>query len=387
MDAIRLITSHDPFTFVPNPDYPQHLQPRLRERMATRIQVEKIAANLEPDALLTDFHVLDRGAPIIGPDMAVEAGNGRVMALVRAAKDFPDSYASYVARLEERARDFGLRPKDVTSFAVPVLVRVRVSDVDRVAFTQEANAPAGISPSAIENARMDAKKITVQMLQELVIPENQSLEDALRTSQNRRFASHFLSTLPANIQASLVDAKGQLNRDGVHRMVMAVFVSAFQGDSGLRLAERAFESIDMDVRNTVNAIGLSLGLLAQAESLTHSGEREPGLSIGDDLAQTVNVYAAIKRTPGLSVEKYLAQGQLMERELTDFQEEVLKTLETYRRSPKQLSLILKGYARRVINSPSPQQTVLIPGVATTKEQLWQAALTEPEREPEPARLI
>jgi hypothetical protein len=78
----NLIVSHDPFTFVPNPKYPQELQPRLRERSATQLQVKSIAANLEPDALLIDYKSIDRGAPIVGDDLVVESGNGRVMALI-----------------------------------------------------------------------------------------------------------------------------------------------------------------------------------------------------------------------------------------------------------------------------------------------------------------
>lgn len=69
-DATKLIASNNPFTFAPNPEYPKDLPPRLRERVATRLQVENIAANLEPDALLTDYKSIDRGAPIVGSDGA-----------------------------------------------------------------------------------------------------------------------------------------------------------------------------------------------------------------------------------------------------------------------------------------------------------------------------
>lgn len=376
----KLIVSHDPFTFIPNPQYPKELQPRLRERAATKIQVEKIAANLEPDAVLTDFHTLDRGAPIIGSDMVVEAGNGRVMGIMRATKEFPYKYSSYKDRLRERIRDFGLRSKDVDTTKNPILVRVRVTDVDRTAFTQEANSAATIAPSAIENARTDAQKITTGMLQELVVGENQSLEDALRSPRNQAFANRFLKTLPENVQASLVDAQGYLNRDGVHRMAMAVFVSVFQGDTGLRLAEKAFESIDMDVRTTINAIARSLGSLAQAEALIRSGDRDTKLSIGDDLAQAVAVYSAIKRTPELTVEKYLAQGQLLERELTDFQEKVLVVFDKHRKSPKKLGTVLNTYAQKVISQPPPAQAALIPGAEITKEQLWDDAVRSAEVE-------
>ena len=92
VDLDELIVSNDPFTYAVNAKYPQELQPRLRERAATQLQVERIAADLKPDALITDFHVIDRGSPIVGDDMVVEAGNGRVMGLARAARDFPENY-------------------------------------------------------------------------------------------------------------------------------------------------------------------------------------------------------------------------------------------------------------------------------------------------------
>ncbi len=90
VESAVLIVSNDPFTFVANPDFPRELQPRLRDRASLRLQVETLAANLNADLLLTDFHSLDRGAPIIGPDMAVESGNGRAMAILRAVQDHKD---------------------------------------------------------------------------------------------------------------------------------------------------------------------------------------------------------------------------------------------------------------------------------------------------------
>lgn len=382
-----LVISHDPFTFEVNPDFPEELQPRIRERAATQIQVEKIAANLEPDALVTDFHVIDRGSPIVGPDLVVEAGNGRMMGLVRAVADYPDNYESYKNALKARATDYGLRPQDVDAFEFPVLVRIRKTDVDRRTFAEEANQAATISPSAIENARNDAQKITLDMLRELAIGENQSLEDALRAPKNQPFAKRFLSTLPENIQAALLDAKGYLNRDGVHRMAMAIFVSAFQGDAGLRLAEKAFESVDMDVRNVINAVARALGPLSQAEAMARSGDRDTELSIGEDLAQTINVYSAIKRTPGMTVDKYLSQSQLFARELTPFQEEILSSLEQYKSSPRKLANIFNSYADSVIKSPPPAQGALIPGEELVKEEIWRSAMGHAEEPAPPATLF
>jgi len=222
------------------------------------------------------------------------------------------------------------------------------------------------------------------MLADLQVSENESLEDALRAPKNNVFARRFLGTLPETVQAALLDAEGRLNRDGVHRMAMAIFVSAFQGDSGLKLSEKAFESIDMDIRNVVNAISRSLGVLAKAEALTHSGDRQSDLSIGADLAQTVVVYSAIKHNPALTVEKYLDQAAMFGRELTVFQEGILKVINQHRRSPKKLGNILTAYAQGVINSPPPAQAALLPDAEVSKDDLWEKAVKTGEVEEAPA---
>ena len=374
VELADLVVSHDPFTFEPNPAYPPELQPRLRERAATRLQVQKIAQDLDVDSLLTDFRALDRGAPIVGDDLVVESGNGRVMALMLAASEFQTSLAAYREQLEERAPQFGLETPVVRQMVSPVLVRVRITDVDRREFTQEANAPATLSPSAIEQARTDAEKVTLPMIRTLTVGETQGIEDALRSRTNREFVQAFLAKLPDQEQSRLVDAQGVLNQDGVRRTMMAIFVSAFPGDAGLRLAERAFESTDNQVRNVIVGIGRSLGDLAQSEAMTRAAERPEGLSIADDLASAVNVFAKVKRTPGLTVPDYLAQSQLFDRELSAFQEGILLAIDQRSRSARRIADLLRGYADRVIATPPPQQGAFFPEALATKEDLWASAV-------------
>lgn len=372
-DVDKLIVSNNPFTFEVNPLYPKELQPRLRDRKASRIQVEKIAAGLIPDALITDFHSLDRGSPIIGPDMVVEAGNGRVMALQLAVKNFPQSYKAYKDRLKERITDFGISIKDMEKIEHPVLVRLRLTDVDRVAFSKSTNTSAVMVPSSIEVAKIDAEDITLEMIKNLTVLENESIEDALKSSRNQAFAMRFMKNLPENEQANIVDAKGILNRDGVQRMVMAIFVSAFPGETGLKLAEKAFETIDQDVKNTVNALARALGPLAEAEALIRQGQRDATLSVANDIAQAITIYSKIRQLPELTVDKYFSQSQMFGKELSPFQEKVLLTIDKYRRSPNRLGAIFSGYARSVIAQPPPQQTSMIAMAPVSKEQLWDNA--------------
>jgi len=358
VDLTKLVVSHDPYTFEPNTGYPAELQPRMRGRTATKNQVNKIAANLDPDSLLTEFQSLDRGAPIIGEDLVVESGNGRVMALILAAKQYPDKFADYRAALEKKAAQFNIKKKDLDKLDNPILVRVRLSDVDRKTFAQESNQAAMIETSAVENARMDAEKITPAMLYNLEIGES-GIEDALRETRNRQFVNLFLAKLPENEQASLVDQKGQVSQVGIRRVVMALFVAAFPGDTGLQLAERFFEAIDVNVRNTFNGIAYALGSLSKMEAMVKAGTRDPDYSIGDDIARAITVFSAVKKTPGMTVEKYMAQIQMLDRELTPFQERILEAINQHSRSGRRIGTILKNYAELVISQPPVEQASLM----------------------------
>lgn len=388
VEVADLIPSHDPFTFAPNPAFPPDLQPRLRERTAPRVQVERIAARLDTRLLLEEFRSLDRGAPIVGPDMVVESGNGRVMAMIRAAADFPDSYRRYRIHLEEVAPAFGQSAEDVRLMATPVLVRERVSDVVRVDFVEEANATSSISRSTVEIARTDADNITVDMLDQLQVLDGESIEDALRARRNRAFMTRFLATLPAGEQAGLVDADGVVSQDGVRRAGTAVFVRAFgTADAGFRLAERWFETTEPDLRNVFNGMARALGPLARAEALAIAGERDPGLSIAQDLAEVITVYSKIKRSR-MPVEEYLAQASLLERELNEFQEQMLTAIDERRRSARRIGELLRTYGQLVIDSPQPEQIGLLGDlVRPAKEDLWEQAIRRTVDAPPQAELI
>ncbi len=369
----QLVTSHDPFTFAPNPEFPADLQPRLRDRAATRLQVERMAGNIDADLLLTDFHTLDRGAPIIGRDLIVESGNGRVMALQRAVSESEPSYQTYTDELRRRIQQFGMFPDDLTTIEGAVLVRERLTTVDRREFAQEANISAAISSSAIENARTDAEKITPAMLGALQVLDGEAIEKALRATRNVGFVSSFLATLSEQEQAQLVDSDGRVNQEGVRRVTMALFVSAFPGDAGLRMAEKFFESVDGNVKNVFNGLLGSLGELVQAESLASSGERDQGLAIGEDLAKVVIAFSDIKATPGMTVENWINQGRLFERELDDFQEQMLRDIDDRSRSGRRVSTMLTFYTAAVFDAPHPSQAGFFDDVSPGREELWESA--------------
>jgi hypothetical protein len=374
VEAEQLVISHDPFIFTPNPNYPPELQPRIRDRADARLQVLDMAAKLEPDALLRDFKSLDRGAPIVGKDNIIESGNGRIMSILLAANNYPQIYLRYRNALKAVAPGYSLPIESVDRMKVPVLVRERLTEVGRMAFVEECNNSTTLQNSPVENAKSDAAKLSPDLLISLEVLEEETITDSIRSPRNKHIVSSFLSKLPANEQAHLLDTNGILNQPGVTRMVTAMFVAVFKSSDGLRLGERFFESTDVNVRSCFNGITRSLAILAYAETLISQGYRQGDYSIGEDLAKAITELIIIKNTTGLSVVNYLTQGQLFERSLTPFQEIILVTLDKYCRSAKQIAAILSCYSHMVIDSSPSSQKSLLPDTMLTKEQLFQTAV-------------
>jgi len=119
-----------------NGDYPQELQPRDRTSLESKLQVNRIAHNLQPEGM-AESETSANGAPIVGSDRIVESGNGRTLGLWRAyASDQAEEYRNW---LLSNASAYGLQADAVAELGKPVLVRIRLTDVDRAQFAKDSN--------------------------------------------------------------------------------------------------------------------------------------------------------------------------------------------------------------------------------------------------------
>ncbi|HDI6079558.1 TPA: hypothetical protein PN946_005122, partial [Escherichia coli] len=144
-----------------NPAFPEELQPRDRTRLSSKLQVNRIASNLRP-AQLTDSGMSSHGAPIVGPDNVVESGNGRSMGIWRAYEQGQaDEYRQY---LIDHAKEFGLNPDEISQMSMPVLVRERLTDVDRAQFARDSNISDLQEMAASEKAYADAQFLTESIM-------------------------------------------------------------------------------------------------------------------------------------------------------------------------------------------------------------------------------
>jgi hypothetical protein len=349
-----------------NPAFPEGLQPRLRDRAASQMQVDSIAQGLNPDALLEDTHQIDRGSPIIGSDRVVESGNGRTLALRRARTEYPEQWNAYQARMREKLPEFGLTEADLQGVKDPVLVRERLTDVERAQFAQEANSAGVLGMSPVEQAATDATRISGNGLSGLVIGENQSIDQALLSSANKDLVSGFLGMVPANERAALVDGAGRLNQAGLTRLKAALFARTYPGAAGQRLTQAFFESLDPTVRNIQNGMMASLPAMARAEAQFATGARDASLSIADDVAAAVDRLAQLKQSR-MKVADYLAQTGMFGEELTPNQRTLLAWFDEHARSPKAVREFLNGYADEIDKLPAADQMTLFAGAKPTKE--------------------
>lgn len=373
-----VIPSHND-NLLPNPDYLTELQPRLRDRAASRTQIESIAKNLNPRALIQDSGFIDTGPMIVGSDLIVESGNGRVLALRKASQDFPEQYAKYKTMLGAMSERLGIDKEELAKIDKPVLVRERISQVDRVKFAAEANVGAVMAMSPYEQALQDAGRLSPTVVSTLAVGEEQTIDQALRLRANDHIIKHFVGNIPSTERASISDEKGTINQQGIDRLKLAVFAKTYTGDAGKRLTRIFGESADPMVKSIENAMFASLPDMAKAEGLIDAKQRESDLSIAPDMAEVVDTYASLKAT-GLTIKDYLAQQAMFEERLTSFQKKLLEHLDDIAKKPKQVREMLRDVAGKIVDAPAKGQIGMLGVEPLTKEAMVYGVINRQRKE-------
>lgn len=336
-DLNDLITSNDALYGV-NPNYPAELQPRDRTREASRQQIERMADDLKPE-LLGESYKLSDGAPIIGMDNVVESGNGRTLAIGKAYSDGrAEAYRQFV-------NDFAnSRGWDVSGFNNPVLVRTRLTEVDRPSFAKLANESDVAQLSATERAKSDVDRLPDSSLLKINSDGNINLD------QSMDFVKGFVNQLPQSERATVITGDGRLSQEGKRRIESALVQRAY-GDSNL--LARLSENLDDDSKPVLNALLRVAPQLAQLDDLVRQGGRHSN-SIAKDLAQAAQKLSDLKAN-GLRVDDYLNQGQLIDDGLSDGAKAFLNVFETNKRSAKGITDNIQQEIDRIESMGDPRQ--------------------------------
>lgn len=325
VNAKDLVTSHDAAGNI-NPSYPQEMQPRDRERIASNIQINDIINKLNPERLGASPTLSD-GAPIIGNDLAVESGNGRIIALQTIYKTGHKNRSVYMKWLKENAATFGIDPNSLPNN--PVLVRVRTSEVDRPAFAKLANVSSVATMSATETAKSDSEKLNDRLLG-LFSANNEGL---LNTSANHGFISAFISdVIPKSEIGKYINTDGLLSQDGINRVRNAIFYKAY---GNLGLMDKVAESTNNNIKTITNALINIAPRIVQIKSGIKNGTLY-NLDFSSDISKAVDLLNNLKQDK-ISVDEYLNQSTMFDDGVPATSKAMLVLLDENHRSAKKLT--------------------------------------------------
>lgn len=312
VDAADLVTSNSLDGKI-NPAYPQELQPRDRTRAASIMQITKLSKSLRP-VQLADSGLSSHGAPIIGSDRVVESWNGRSMAIIKAYTDGnADDYRKY---LIDNASLYGFTPDDVKRMDQPVLVRVRLDEVDRLQFTKDSNISDLQAMSPVELARVDAENLDEKTMA-LFSPSDGG--DLLAAS-NLPFIQAFMAQLGSEQAAGYMTSDGRPTKQIVDRIQGAIFAKAYQNEKLLKLS---VEEPDPDIRNVLTALNAAAPDFISMRYLSGEAHKQASDSVADGIELTENLddqamaalvdATTIVRTAkmtGQNIDEYISQGSL-----------------------------------------------------------------------------
>lgn len=274
------------------------LQVRDRSRFASDQWVEETALTLNPAKLLPDISA-DRGAPLVGEDNIIDSGNGRVMAIRRAAEAYPEKYAEYVKALDDAGYN-------VEGFAQPVLISRRVtplSDGARRAFNAEANSADVADLSPAELAQFDRDALT---------PDVMDLYQGgdLKLGVNREFVARFMATVPRAEAGKMLTRDGGLNSEGVRRLENAMVARAY-GDIDPDTVVRFTEEEDGNVRTIIGAMADAAGEWSRMRAMFKRGDLDPEWDMTPELTKAMRLISRWRTEAardGLPVSKTIKEG-------------------------------------------------------------------------------
>lgn len=325
-----------------NPKYPQELQPRERTRQASILQVQDIAKNIVPEKLGESTNVSD-GSPIVGSDNVVESGNGRTMALSLVYKSNPEGAKKYIEFIKANADKFGIDSTNLPKN--PVLVRERITDVDRVEFVKQANESNLSAMSATELAKSDAERLTSDILNLLVANDDGNIN----TAENRAFVGRVISNVfSQNDLNSVVAANGMLSANGLERIRNAMFYKAY---GNTELASKLSESLDNDIKNITNVlVNIAPKIVAIKNGIANGNYYD--LDFSQDIVDAVNYLQEAKRQ-NLKIRDFVNQITIGD-DVSIVAKEIAYFFEQKNRGAKQATLFF-NHLCDIIMSKNPNQ--------------------------------
>lgn len=292
--------------FGKNENYPEKLQPRDRDRVSMKEQVDDMARNLRPEDL-AESRSVNQGAPLVNQDNVVENGNGRTMAITRAYTTDGDAYKAssqkYKQYLVKHAEEYGYTREEVEAMQNPVLIRQRDASSDSLQDSIIHSTEGGMKMSASQQAKVDAEKIS---------PKTLSLYDYdgtgdLTKRSNDDFVVSALNEITDKSDRDVVFNKdGTPSKAGIERVKSALAAYAY-GDNSL--LEKISESTDTEDQNIVKAFSAAAPRVAAIKAKLDKGGTSKDYDLSSLLSDVLDFYFKCKNS-GKSIKFALNETNL-----------------------------------------------------------------------------
>lgn len=383
-----LVASHD-IRFELNPRFPQELQARMRNLQTHQNYIRTIINEFNPGEMLIDTKFTDTGTPIIGPDMVVESGNGRVIVLQTMVDENNAGYEKYLEAIRnEFLNTYGFSEDALDNMKHPVLVRVRLDDVeDRIGFAEDANKDRKMGSAQIEVAKKAAEKLDVNVLSRVTIMNN--FKGTAEADANLELILNYLKANPDH--ASLITGEADLNSLGVRALRNAVLYYAFGGSrSGESLLANMMD-VETIPLNIVSGLENGSVRLAWLEGRIREGGYNEKYAFAGDLADAILAYQQIKRTK-LSMSDFGAQMSSIHGEdnysaiglykmsdtdaIKKYKINLLHYIDANAGKPSAITALIESYVNKMASSETSDQSFLFGGLSEEKEVMATNAMRE-----------
>lgn len=354
--------SHSGSTFQPNERYGlsnerNYSDPSNQERVVVNSSEEKFDSRY----LITDNPDATNGPPVIRSNGDVIGGNNRVMILERAYGAGGSRGERYRQLLRERAKQFGLDPKQIDEMKNPVLVReVTEEALSRVeggaqSLVRATNKDGTASLTPAERAIADAKSVQPEVVRYLQsVLEDAGPDSSMREVLASKRGAEIINTLTDSgvftmqEKPNLIDAKtGALTEAAKDRIDQLMVGRMF------RDAEQ-YQRTPPSTRTKMQKVSADLARL----------EGEPEWSLLPDIHESVDLLEFARSNGIKNLRDVVAQQGLFDN-TPQFSERSLALAELMQGPIDPLRKALKRYAadaevatnptQSMFESPSPQE--------------------------------
>lgn len=292
--------------FGKNENYPEKLQPRDRDRVSMKEQVDDMARNLRPEDL-TESRSVNQGAPLVNQDNVVENGNGRTMAITRAYTTDGDAYKTssqkYKQYLVEHAEEYGYTREEVEAMQNPVLIRQRDASSDSLQDSIIHSTEGGMKMSASQQAKVDAEKISLKTLS---LYDYDGSGDLTKRSNDDFVVSALNEIVDKSERDVVFNKDGTPSKAGIERVKSALTAYAY-GDNAL--LERISESTDTEDQNIVKAFSAAAPQVAAIKAKLNKGDVSKDYDLPKLLSDVLDFYFKCKNS-GKSIKFALNETSL-----------------------------------------------------------------------------